>query len=1070
MAIIKGTTINDTLPSLEDVLEDSGNLVLGLAGDDVIDVISGTGNNTLSGGLGEDEILAFRFDHAFGDQGDDELISDPQDDVESENLLFGGAGDDNITPYRNDSVSGGSGNDTIFAGEGGNTIRGGFGNDVFWLVNGELPQSANIITDFNPEEDTLKVNVAEIPSLDDLSIQQQGTDVVISAKSQPEEALAIIQNTTVENLNDTNLVVGDAANNSGTSSLNQEPLMVKGITFIGQDTLDETDFEGTTFAGISGIAFDPFQQVYYAASDDRIQPRFYTLEIDLEDGGLDDGDVNITDVTTLLDDNGDTFADFTLEPEAIAFSDDGSVFIASEEEEDSTFIKEFSLAGGELMNLPFPDKFAADITNNLGLKSLTLTPDERYLFVATENDDDQEASTSQGSPVRILKYDLTGDIPEIAGEFLYYTDPLATGADGDDSDTSGLVELVAVDNAGTLLALERSFIYQEGFNNKLFQINVTESTTDISNISELTDDINAVEKELLLDFAQAGIPVNTLGDNLGISAADLEATLGESAEEFLSTFGIAVDNLDSSFGISAENLASTLGFSLDDIQTTSGITIKDLEDLAPTLSLEISIDDSGLKALGLPLEQSKSTIGISFEKLASFSSNFNATQLETLLSEKSQNLIELDDLVSELESSFGVTGNELVSTLLEIPVDNFEAMTLGPVLPNGKRSLTLVSDNRFASSDLQKTNFLSFELDIEPEVVETGNPDDDTDGDTTGETTGFFELNESSGIFQTLTQTFVQISITAQNTSFSNELILFAVDNPEGNIGDISPDDNDGYLNAILNDNNRILSVLSILSSNNPSGLPSGFDFSSLTRTLELIEGQQLGFMLIQNGTFDEVKAGVERQVFFSSVSSFEIVNFTSTGFTLNIDDDANGVFDGLSIEIKGFDPLNKPPGQAKKLLGLQTGREVLDLRNENVDTLTGQITVSSEAAFDNFVGLYITNESGDVVDNQGNIIATVGSNNYVQSVMEHRLDISITRNTSAEFTLPGRVIVSPFMIADGTPDDFNPNEVFFPVLGANADGVDHFRLLDDYTFGVEDIFGGGDLDYDDMIVSINVF
>jgi hypothetical protein len=45
---------------------------------------------------------------------------------------------------------------------------------------------------------------------------------------------------------------------------------------------------------------------------------------------------------------------------------------------------------------------------------------------------------------------------------------------------------------------------------------------------------------------------------------------------------------------------------------------------------------------------------------------------------------------------------------LGIPLDNVEGMTIGPPLPDGRRSLVLVSDNNFAAS--QFTQFLFFAL------------------------------------------------------------------------------------------------------------------------------------------------------------------------------------------------------------------------------------------------------------------------------------------------------------------------------------------------------------------------
>jgi glycerophosphoryl diester phosphodiesterase len=52
-------------------------------------------------------------------------------------------------------------------------------------------------------------------------------------------------------------------------------------------------------------------------------------------------------------------------------------------------------------------------------------------------------------------------------------------------------------------------------------------------------------------------------------------------------------------------------------------------------------------------------------------------------------------------------------TLLNIPIDNVEGITFGPYLPNGKRSIILVSDNNF--TQFQFTQFLAFSVETVPE-------------------------------------------------------------------------------------------------------------------------------------------------------------------------------------------------------------------------------------------------------------------------------------------------------------------------------------------------------------------
>ncbi len=44
----------------------------------------------------------------------------------------------------------------------------------------------------------------------------------------------------------------------------------------------------------------------------------------------------------------------------------------------------------------------------------------------------------------------------------------------------------------------------------------------------------------------------------------------------------------------------------------------------------------------------------------------------------------------------------------------------------------------------------------------------------------------------------------------------------------------------------------------------------------------------------------------------------------------------------------------------------------------------------------------------------------------------------------------------------------YFNYLGANPDKLDHFRLLGNNTFGVEDLYGGGDRDFNDLVVKLD--
>ncbi|MDJ0552975.1 MAG: phytase [Microcoleaceae cyanobacterium MO_207.B10] len=318
---------------------------------------------------------------------------------------------------------------------------------------------------------------------------------------------------------------------------NENRKTVTNIEFIG-DVEFETgfDFAATEVGGLSSISYDKDSGVYYALSDDRSQfndARFYTVDIDLSDGTLDDGDIEFTDFTTLLNGNGVTFTENGIDPEGIAF-DGENLFISSEgnvNEGIDPFVNLFSLTGEQLNELTIPDKFLPNedgtqgIRNNLAFESLTITPNQRYLYTATENSLVQDGGIStledEGTS-RIIKYDL--ETGETVKEFLYFVDPIPDTPDpADGFADNGLVELLALDNSDTLLALERSFSVGVGNNIRLYEVQL-QNTTNIQDFDSLINpdepdeelfDVDAVaEKRLLLDFADLGI---TLDNSEGIA-------------------------------------------------------------------------------------------------------------------------------------------------------------------------------------------------------------------------------------------------------------------------------------------------------------------------------------------------------------------------------------------------------------------------------------------------------------------------------------------------------------------------------------------------------------------------
>ena len=287
------------------------------------------------------------------------------------------------------------------------------------------------------------------------------------------------------------------------------------VDFLGQATLPAGFlFKGTELGGLSGITYDSNQEVYYVIADDRSKKapaRFYTLKINLTQGSLKNSGVIPIGVTTLLNETNQPFAADSLDPEGIALTNKETVFISSEGDAErlvEPFIKEFSLSSGQqLKSLAVPSKFLPTasrnrgIRNNLAFESLTITPDQKHLFTATENALIQDSPKgTKSSPLRILQYNLLTN--QLEQEFLYMIQPVEAPLKLFGNLSSGLVDLLALDNQGHFLSLERSF-NGLGYTIQVFEVYV-EGADDIRDIDSLStvnlSTIKPVRKQLLMDF------------------------------------------------------------------------------------------------------------------------------------------------------------------------------------------------------------------------------------------------------------------------------------------------------------------------------------------------------------------------------------------------------------------------------------------------------------------------------------------------------------------------------------------------------------------------------------------
>ena len=324
----------------------------------------------------------------------------------------------------------------------------------------------------------------------------------------------------------------------GIGQKENEAVTVAGLEFLGMTTFETGyQFDGTEVGGLSSITYDSARDVYYVISDDQgtIDPvRFYEVEVDIADGSLDAGDVTFVDVTTLLDENGEPFAPGSVDPEGIVLWRGGSLFVSSEGIAAASppvdpFIWRYDLDGNQTGALPVPQKFLPQrdlrgVRQNLGFESLTVTPNDRYLFTAAEGalaQDGPAADVGQETLARFIQYDVRRG--RVLSEYVYVADAVAETPDPPDAfRVSGIVEILALDNQGTFLVMERSFSVGAGNTITLYEARIADAT-DVAGINDLYDESSGtpvafepIEKRFLLDFDSLGlVPDNIEGMTLG---------------------------------------------------------------------------------------------------------------------------------------------------------------------------------------------------------------------------------------------------------------------------------------------------------------------------------------------------------------------------------------------------------------------------------------------------------------------------------------------------------------------------------------------------------------------------
>jgi hypothetical protein len=197
------------------------------------------------------------------------------------------------------------------------------------------------------------------------------------------------------------------------------------------------------------------------------------------------------------------------------------------------FIKRYNREGRVTATLPIPDKYIPNgvdrgVRFNLAFESLNVTPNGRRLITAGEGalfQDGPASSFTNSSLARILAYDVRKRLP--ISEYVYEVGPWAepSAIFG----VNGIVELLPIDDVGTMLVMERSFsvggVLGGGTGNVVVINEVsTAGATDVLEVDALYDGgspvgFTPVSQEEVFAFDDLGIPIDnieglTFGPNL----------------------------------------------------------------------------------------------------------------------------------------------------------------------------------------------------------------------------------------------------------------------------------------------------------------------------------------------------------------------------------------------------------------------------------------------------------------------------------------------------------------------------------------------------------------------------
>jgi hypothetical protein len=232
----------------------------------------------------------------------------------------------------------------------------------------------------------------------------------------------------------------------------------------------------------------------------------------------------------------------------------------------------------------------------------------------------------------------------------------------------------------------------------------------------------------------------------------------------------------------------------------------------------------------------------------------------------------------------------------------------------------------------------------------------------------------------------------------------------------------------------------------------------SFQRDINLINGQKLMFFEVVDNTLEALLKSGSLDSSFRTLDVTKLTDSTATagkgGSMLNL---------LLSSDVSGLG----------ELISSQMGdAPVFDFSSLSGETLTGDVLIAREASYESTIGFYkLERSDGAVRDSLTDTLIMPGEVGYAAAALRSTNLFSgfgtlATANgvnkTATLEAFKDAGLLAPFARVATT------GETYFSFGAANSDGLNHFRVLGSGILGLEDIKGGGDRDFDDLIVRFN--